>query len=130
MYCLVADVAAYPQFLPWCAAAQVHQADEVSMHASLTIAKGPLHKRFTTKNHLFPQRRIEIALVDGPFEHLNGCWSFEELGDDGARVTLELEFDVKGVLLRRTLSPVFSQIGNTMVDAFCQRARELYREAV
>ena len=126
MYRLVADVPAYPQFLPWCRAAQVHYADEFVTQASLTIAKGPLHKSFTTENRLFAEHRIEIALVDGPFRQLNGCWSFENLGDEGARVTLQMEFEISGALLSRTLQPVFSEIANTMVEAFCKRARDLY----
>jgi len=29
-------------------------------------------------------------------------------------------------VLRRTLGPIFSEIANTMVDAFCLRAKEWY----
>ena len=126
MYYLVADVPSYPQFLPWCRSAEVQHSDADSVQASLVIAKGPLQKRFTTRNRLFAERRIEIALVDGPFRHLNGCWSFEDLGEHGARVTLDMDFEIAGSLLRRTLQPIFSEIANTMVDAFCQRAREIY----
>ena len=126
MYRLVVDVPAYPQFLPWCKAAHAQQVDEHTAQASLTVSKGPLHKRFTTLNHLFPEHRIEMALVDGPFRHLNGRWSFEDLGGEGARVTLEMDFAIAGALLSRTLQPIFAGIANTMVDAFCQRARDLY----
>ena len=126
MYELVADVLSYPQFLPWCREAHVQPADADSVQASLMIAKGPLHKRFTTRNRLFPAHRIEMALVDGPFRNLDGCWLFEDLGRDGARVTLSMDFEIAGSLLRRTLQPIFSEIANTMVDAFCQRARQVY----
>ena len=126
MYRLVADVPTYPQFLPWCRQADVHHDDAHSALASLTIAKGPLRKRFTTRNLLFPEHRIEMALVDGPFNHLNGCWSFDDLGGEGARITLVMDFEIAGALLRRTVQPIFAEIGNTMVDAFCRRARELY----
>ncbi len=127
MYRLVADVPKYPQFLPWCRAAHLLHTDDHCVRASLTIAKGPLHKSFTTRNRLFPEQRIEIALVDGPFRHLNGCWSFDDLGGEGARVTLDMDFEIAGALLRRTLQPIFAEIANTMVDAFCQRARDVYR---
>ena len=126
MYRLVADVPAYPQFLPWCRAVEVHSANECLVQASLTIAKGPLHKSFTTQNRLFPESRIEIELVDGPFRHLHGSWAFEDLGGAGARVTLEMDFEIAGAVLRRTMQPIFAEIANTMVDAFCRRARALY----
>ncbi len=126
MFDLVADVKAYPQFLPWCRAATVHRDDGQEMEATLVIAKGPLSKSFTTRNRLVPGQCIHIALVEGPFRRLEGCWRFDDLGADGARVALELEFEIAGALLRRTLGPVFGEIANTMVDAFCRRARSVY----
>jgi ribosome-associated toxin RatA of RatAB toxin-antitoxin module len=126
MYTLVADVPMYSRFLPWCTDAQVHHLDEDIMQATLTIAKGPLRKRFTTRNELFPDQRIEIQLIDGPFHHLHACWQFEALGDAGSWITLDMEFQVAGALLSRALTPLFAEIGNTMVDAFCKRARDLY----
>jgi ribosome-associated toxin RatA of RatAB toxin-antitoxin module len=126
MYALVADVAAYPQFLPWCRGATVHSADAASMEATLEIAKGPLRKSFRTRNTLHPTRRIEIRLVEGPFRELEGRWQFEDLGEEGARVSLDMRFEVAGGLLSRTLAPVFGEIANTLVDAFCRRARTVY----
>ena len=128
MYDLVADVAAYPQFLPWCRRATVHHVDERSMEATLEIAKGPLRKSFTTRNELHPCHAIEIRLLRGPFRRLEGRWSFEDLGDSGARVTLQMDFEMAGALLARTLGPVFGEIANTLVDAFCRRARVVYAE--
>jgi ribosome-associated toxin RatA of RatAB toxin-antitoxin module len=126
MFDLVADVESYPRFLPWCRRATVHRADSHEMEATLEIAKGPLHKSFTTRNQLYPKGRIEIHLVQGPFRHLEGNWRFEDLGAEGARVSLEMSFEIAGALLRRTLSPVFAEIANALVDAFCRRARSVY----
>ncbi len=126
MFDLVADVARYPQFLPWCRSAQVDFADAQHQQATLEIAKGPLKKSFTTRNRLAAPERIEIALVSGPFRSLDGAWTFEDLDGNGARVRLEMNFEMAGALLGRTLSPVFAEIANTLVEAFCQRARTLY----
>jgi ribosome-associated toxin RatA of RatAB toxin-antitoxin module len=126
MFDLVSDVRSYPEFLPWCRRASVIYEDAQQMQATLEIAKGPLRKSFTTRNRLRAPRRIEIELVEGPFRRLDGCWTFEDLPGDGARVSLDMQFEVAGALLRRTLSPVFGEIANTLVDAFCRRARTLY----
>lgn len=126
MFDLVADVGSYPQFLPWCRRASIAYADGQQMHATLEIAKGPLRKSFTTVNLLNPPNRIDIHLQEGPFRKLEGCWTFEDLTDVGSRVTLDLQFQVAGALLGRTLAPVFGEIANTMVQAFCTRARALY----
>jgi ribosome-associated toxin RatA of RatAB toxin-antitoxin module len=96
------------------------------MEATLEIAKGPLRKSFRTRNTLHPTRCIEIHLVKGPFRELEGRWQFEDLGEEGARVSLDMRFEVAGGLLSRTLAPVFGEIANTLVDAFCRRARTVY----
>jgi len=41
-------------------------------------------------------------------------------------VKLELEFDVDGRVARFAFGNIFHQAANTMVDAFCRRASEIY----
>lgn len=126
LYDLVNDVASYPQFLPWCSAAQVLEADDESMRASLTVAKASVSQRFTTRNRLQPGKAIEMHLEEGPFSQLQGVWEFKPLGDKACKISLDLSFDYAGPLVKATLGPLFTQAANTMVDAFCQRAKQLY----
>ncbi|HEY1028585.1 MAG TPA: type II toxin-antitoxin system RatA family toxin [Pseudomonas sp.] len=126
LFDLVNDVASYPQFLPWCSASQVLEVSETHMVASLEVAKGSLSQRFVTRNTLLPGQRIEMNLQEGPFSRLHGVWEFKALGDKACKITLDLSFDYAGPLVRATLGPLFNQATNTMVDAFCQRAKQLY----
>ena len=126
MYALVADVEKYPGFLPWCRVARVRGPGPDTVEASLEIGRGPIRKTFTTRNVMTRDSRIDIGLIDGPFKHLQGCWQFTALDGAGSRIVLDLEFELSNAVLRRTLGPIFSEIANTMVDAFCRRAKELY----
>ena len=126
MYALVADVEKYPGFLPWCRTARVRAPGEETVEASLEIGRGPIRKTFTTRNVMTRDSRIDIGLIDGPFKHLQGCWQFMSLDGEGSRIVLNLEFELSNALLRRTLGPLFNEIANTMVDAFCRRAKQLY----
>lgn len=122
MFALVNDVAAYPQFLPWCAEATVLQASATLMRARLGVRKGPLALSFTTENRLHPPSGIELALVDGPFEKLRGQWQFAP-SDGGCMVGLELEFEFGGRFGGAVLARAFRPIADSLVDAFVQRAR-------
>lgn len=126
LYALVNDVARYPEFLPWCASSEVLEVSDNHMRASLEVAKGGLSQRFTTRNLLVPGQSIELNLEQGPFEHLHGQWLFKALGEKACKISLELSFDYAGAIMRATLGPLFNQASNTMVDAFCERARQLY----
>ena len=129
MYALVNDVASYPEFLPWCRSASVLGQSDSEMIASIEIARGALNKTFTTKNSLRPNRKIEIALVDGPFKTLHGGWTFHKLKrDDACKIELDLKFKFDSGLISLAAKPVFTQIANSLVDAFTKRAVEVYGE--
>jgi len=126
LFDLVNDVSAYPQFLPWCAASEVVEQSDEHMLAALTIAKGSVSQRFLTKNNLQPGSRIEMSLREGPFTDLHGIWEFKALGDKACKISLDLTFEYAGPLVKATLGPLFTQAANTLVDAFCQRAKQLH----
>ena len=129
LYALVNDVASYPEFLPWCRSAEVLEANADEMTASVEIAKGMLNRSFTTHNKLNPPQSIELSLVNGPFRKLHGCWRFDALKTENAcKVSLRLEFEFENAMLSLAAGPIFTQIGNSLVDAFCRRAVEVYGE--
>ncbi len=126
MFALVNDVEAYPEFLPWCRSAKIikNKGDEVC--ATIELAVGAVHKRFSTCNRVQKNKMIEVRLVEGPFRHLEGFWRFEPLGERACKVVLDMEFEFASRLLSAALGPIFHQIVNALVDAFCRRAEEVY----
>ncbi|HIP81894.1 MAG TPA: type II toxin-antitoxin system RatA family toxin [Leucothrix mucor] len=126
MYKLVEDVNSYHKFLPWCSASEEIKRDNDVIVASVTIAKGGVNKKFTTRNLLQKNKMIEISLVDGPFKHLHGFWRFDELKADACKVSLDLEYEFSSKLLGMVVGPVFNQVANTMVDSFVEEAKSVY----
>jgi len=126
MFALVSDVDAYPQFLPWCSDAQLLTVagDEVTARIAFTVSG--VSKSFTTRNHHTPGRRIEMRLIEGPFSDLRGHWQFDPLGAAGCKISLSLKYDFSSRMVRMVVGPVFGQIANTLVDAFQQRAVDVY----
>lgn len=125
MYGLVNDVERYAEFLPYCAESLVHHRDEDEVQATLVISAAGMSKSFTTRNRLQCNKMIEIRLVDGPFSHLEGFWRFDE-ESEGCKVSFDLEFEFAGRMLSMILGPVFEQVTDKMVDAFCERAEAMY----
>ena len=126
MYSLVNDVEAYSSFLPWCSESSVLELGEESLRASVSISVGGVHKTFTTLNRLQPGKMMEIRLEDGPFKHLEGFWRFDPLGEEACKVALDLEYQFSSRVLGLVVGPVFDQIANSLVDAFCKRAVQVY----
>ena len=126
MYALVDDIERYAEFLPWCRSTEVLSRDQDEVRAKIEIAHGALHKSFTTCNRLQKGKIIEMRLVEGPFKHLEGFWRFDSLGEQACKVSFDLEFEFASKLIGFAVGPVFGQIANSLVDAFCQRAEQVY----
>ena len=126
MYELVNNINDYPQFLNWCEGASILNQSDHQITASVQINKGGLKQTFSTLNTLKPFRLIEMNLLDGPFEHFSGEWCFEPLGENAAKVFLNLQFKFKSKLLDMSLTPIFTKIANSQLDAFVARANKIY----
>lgn len=126
MFALVDDIDAYADFLPWCSRSEVTARNENVVDGLIEISYSKLHKSFSTRNINTPHSEIEMQLVEGPFKKLHGQWTFDALGNDGCKVSLKLEFEFSSKILDMTVGPVFSQIATSLVDAFTQRANEIY----
>lgn len=125
MFALVADIASYPEFLPWCSGSRIVSSDGTKVTAEIDINFHGIGQSFTTVNDQHPDDRITLRLVRGPFSKLDGEWLFTSLGDDGCKVTLKLEYEFNNFLLEKLVGPVFHQIATTMVDSFVKRADDV-----
>ncbi len=133
MYALVADVESYPEFLPWTAAARIRSREggpegEV-MLADLVISFRVFRESFGSKVTLWPgEHRIETEYLDGPFDHMQSEWRFEET-DGGCRVHFWVDFAFRNRVIGGVVGAVFNQAMQRIVAAFEKRARTLYASA-
>jgi ribosome-associated toxin RatA of RatAB toxin-antitoxin module len=126
MFALVNDVRRYPEFVPWCAGAEVLEETDALIEASLRLKRGGVEHRFTTRNTLTPFTAMRLELVDGPFTTFTGDWTFKALGEDACKIGLTLTFQYRGRLATAALGALLSSSADTLVEAFCQRAKALY----
>ncbi|WP_353147035.1 type II toxin-antitoxin system RatA family toxin [Pollutimonas bauzanensis] len=128
MFDLVADVASYPQFMPWCGGTTVHKHDEKGMEASVTISIAGIKQTFTTRNEHDHPRLITIHLIDGPFSALTGKWEFQELAPDACKVVYTMEYAFSSRALEAVVGPIFNRIATSFIDSFTQRAQAVYEK--
>lgn len=129
MFRLVTDVARYPEFLPWCDHASVQEVTRDGMVAEVGIGVAGLKQAFTTRNTHVEGRSVQMQLVNGPFSKLSGGWTFSPVGDGSQRackVELQLHYGFSSAALSAVVGPVFDKIAASLVDAFIQRAEQVY----
>jgi coenzyme Q-binding protein COQ10 len=137
IYDLVADVARYPEFLPWTAAARIRSLKPVAgrsegaevMEADLVISFKVFRERFGSRVTLLPaEGRIETEYLDGPFKYLQSSWVIEDRPEGGCNVCFEVDFEFRNMILQRIIGVVFDEAMRRVVQAFDRRARALYGE--
>jgi ribosome-associated toxin RatA of RatAB toxin-antitoxin module len=126
MYQLVNDVHSYPDFLPGCTGSRVINASNNEMTAAVDVAKAGISKTFTTRNTLLDNQSINMQLVDGPFRSLMGGWHFTPPSPEACKVELHLDFEFTNKLIELAFGKVFKELAGNMVQAFTQRAKEVY----
>lgn len=131
MYELVTAVETYPEFLPWCASAEVLAQHDDGITARLGLAYMGVKHAFTTRNQHVPAESVSVQLVDGPFSLLAGTWLFRPLGRPGSeQQACKIEFDLRyafaSAALETVVSPVFDRVADTFVDSFVRRAEDVY----
>jgi coenzyme Q-binding protein COQ10 len=130
MYALIADVASYPEFLPWCSAARIRArrqegAAEV-VEADLIISFKVFRERFGSRVTLYPgERRIDVTYLDGPFRYLNNHWRFRDV-PGGCEVDFFVDFEFRSRALQAIIGLVFYEAMQRIVRAFEKRAEQLY----
>lgn len=132
MYDLVADVARYPEFLPWTSAARIRSVtpqpdgSEV-MEADLVISFKVFRERFGSRVVLWPEvRRIDTEYLDGPFKFMRSNWAFADREGGGCEVSFFVDFEFKNAILQALIGVVFDEAMRRVVRAFEARAEALY----
>ena len=130
MYDLVADIANYPEFLPWCAASRIKtfisDGPRDIMTAELIISFKVFRERFTSKVVLHSDDLfVDTEYLDGPFKYMKSTWQFVDV-EGGCTVEFFVDFEFKNAILQRVIGLVFNEAMQRIVRAFEARAGKLY----
>jgi coenzyme Q-binding protein COQ10 len=126
MFDLVADVARYPEFLPWIVATRVRSDDEQEMIADMLVGFKAIREKFTSKVTKTRPHEIKVHYVDGPLRDLDNTWRFVDTGDQGCDVDFCVEFTFRNPLFEKMAGQYFDRAFRKMVAAFEERADKLY----
>lgn len=126
MYQLVNDYEKYPQFLSGCIGAKTISRGNNELEAELQIQKLGISQSFSTHNKMLPNERIEMKLVNGPFRQLQGAWNFQPFDEQSCKISLYLEFEFSNPIVGMVFGKIFNELTLKMVNAFKQRAKEVY----
>lgn len=126
MYNLVADVRAYPQFLPWVSAIRVRQDDDREMIADMIVGFKNLRETFSSRVVKTPTSSILVDYLDGPMKSLHNRWLFEDLPAGGSRVDFSVDFTFRNILFEAMAGQFFDGALRKMTGAFIARADDLY----
>ncbi len=125
MFDLVADVARYPEFLPWVVGARVRSDNEHEMIADLLVGFNALREKFTSRVLKVRPLEIKVHYLDGPMRDLDNDWHFREI-EGGCEVDFTVQFTFRNAMFEKLAGQYFDRAFRKMVGAFEDRANALY----
>ena len=125
MFDLVADVARYPEFLPWVVGTRVRANSDTEMTADLLVGFNALREKFTSRVEKVRPTMIEVFYLDGPMKDLDNVWKFRPT-PGGCEVDFAVSFTFRNALFEALAGQYFDRAFRKMVSAFEARANVLY----
>jgi len=122
IFALINNVGDYHKFLPWCSDSKIISDTNNKMAAEIEISKNFVNWKFSTENTYSLNKRIDIKLIDGPFNHLEGYWKFKKLDNYNTTVELYLEYKFDSRMIELSIKPIFSKIMSSILDSFISEA--------
>ena len=122
IFTLINNVGEYHKFLPWCSDSKIISDINSKMSAEIEISKNFVSWKFSTENTYDPNKRIDIKLINGPFNHLEGYWEFKKVDNYNTIVELYLEYKFDSRIIELSIKPIFSKIMSSILDSFISEA--------
>ena len=127
---LVLDIEKYPEFVPFCLDAHIHEKDHnenfILIIADLTIGKSFFNE--TYKSFVIYKKNSDIILVkniDGPLKYLENKWFFKQQGEN-SEIDFQINFELKNKILNLFMIKSFDIGLKKIADAFEKRAIQLF----
>ena len=133
MFDLVADVKAYPQFLPLCQGMRIRKESVDAQGRPVIVAEmiagyRAIRETFTTKVTLDrPALKIIVEYIDGPFKRLENIWTFCDTAPaPGERcdVGFFIDYEFRSRTLGLLVGSMFDTAFRKFSEAFEKRADE------
>jgi coenzyme Q-binding protein COQ10 len=125
MFDLVADVARYPEFLPWVSAMRVRSDTPTETVADMIVGFKGLRETFTSRVTKDRPGSIDVEYLDGPLKYLRNNWRFRP-EEQGCAVDFTVDFAFKNRVFEMLAGQVFGTALRRMIGAFEDRAAKLY----
>ncbi|MXP28507.1 type II toxin-antitoxin system RatA family toxin [Porphyrobacter algicida] len=129
MYDLVADVGRYGEFLPWVVATRVRSNSETEMVADMLVGFKAIREKFTSKVVKNRPSSIHVHYLDGPLKDLDNSWTFTPVQEGGCEIDFCVDFTFRNPVFEALAGRYFDRAFRKMVEAFENRAKELYGSA-
>lgn len=126
LFDIVADVARYPEFLPWVAATRVTQDSDTRMTADMLVGFKAIREKFTSEVEKERPHKLRVHYIDGPLRDLDNRWTFTPQGDGMCELYFSVDFSFKSAMFETLAGQYIDRAFRKMVAAFEVRAEELY----
>tara|TARA_B100000767_G_C19733203_1_gene522701 strand:- start:1222 stop:1671 length:450 start_codon:yes stop_codon:yes gene_type:complete len=128
---LVLDIEKYPEFVPFCYDAKIHDTEEeeniIKIIADLTIGKAPFKATYKSDvRYNKSEDSIFVTNIEGPLNHLENRWFFKKI-NESTEISFDINFEIENKFLNIVMEKSFQYGLNKIADSFQERANNLFK---
>jgi coenzyme Q-binding protein COQ10 len=132
---MVLDVERYGEFVPYCERVAIREqfdrSGKMVMTAAMTVGVSIFNETFVSRVIADrTNRTIKVTGINGPLKSLVNDWQFNALETaeqaDGAEIDFHVSFEFKSRMLALLADSRVESVCRKIMDAFVDRAHELY----
>jgi len=144
LFDLVADVAKYPDFLPFCTKTTIHESSETHMVADMHIGYKSFSGAFQSKVNKNAPYSLTMEQQHGSLKYLRSCWLFKDhmatlqktppilqtstsVLQSQCTVEFMIDFEPSSWMIGKLITPIMNEMGEVMMQSFLNRAKVIYR---
>jgi len=129
VFSVIADVGAYPEFVPWCTGSEVvSRQGEDRMTAEMSVGFQLLEASYVSRITMERDRLVRTQASDsGLFEILDCTWRLQPGPDAGSCwIHFQIEFAFASALHQKVAALFLDQVAAKMIEAFQDRCVEVH----
>ncbi len=136
MFDIVANIRAYPEFVPMCTGMLIRSEQEryekKVLIADMSVGYKHIHETFTSQVILDVENlEINTKYIDGPFRYLHNRWRFlsSDITQDAeyCDVDFSIDYEFRNKALGMLMGAMFKRAFARFTQAFEERADQIYK---
>ena len=125
IYSIIANINHYPDFLPYCDSTTILSTTKDAITAKIDFNFYSFKVSITTENKNIQNEKIEMTLMDGPFDSFNAIWLFSKNSSHSTSIKYSMDYAVSNPIIAMLIRKNRNVFIDNFIVAFKKQIKKI-----